>query len=477
MSAQGRFEDAVDAGLAVLAELGESVRKNADQSDMLVEFKKVKHLLSISLGQGGGASMNEVILRSPSIESNPSIDQQTAKTKIAAMRLIAQLMRTTYQFNQFLQITINLRAIQLSLTYGLSQYSISSFAAYGVFLARRFMKIEEASAFGKLSLDLIQRFDAMDEMPRISLIVYSYIFPCVSPVQSLIPELRQAYDVAMRSGSIDVAMSNARQISHLLLSCDGMPSLEKASEEIAEFTYQMKKHKQEIVGSCLPILQYFLLLMNDGGEDPSILSGRVMNYESSLKEALSRGDLMTILEVNTIRLRLAFIFGKYDEAGALVKDVLRLHKKFPSVAYHSDIGGDVLYCGLTAAVLGCSNPHEAEEWQEIAESTLKNLERFAAHSEWNFGHRVELMKAEIAYFIYYDNEVALKHYKAAIDLAEKHKFPGERAMALERMAMFCEGTFQTDLARGYYKEAERAYREWGAIRKADHVACSLIEVS
>ena len=477
MSAQGRFEDAVDAGLAVLAELGESVRKNADQSDMLVEFKKVKHLLSISLGQGGGASMNEVILRSPSIESNPSIDQQTAKTKIAAMRLIAQLMRTTYQFNQFLQITINLRAIQLSLTYGLSQYSISSFASYGAFLARRFMKIEEASSFGKLSLDLIQRFDAMDEMPRISLIVYSYIFPCVSPVQSLIPELRQAYDVAMRSGSIDVAMSNARQISHLLLSSDGMPSLEKASEEIAEFTYQMKKHKQEIVGSCLPILQYFLLLMNDGGEDPSILSGRVINYESSLKEALSRGDLMTILEVNTIRLRLAFIFGKYDEAGALVKDVLRLHKKFPSVAYHSDIGGDVLYCGLTAAVLGCSNPHEAEEWQEIAESTLKNLERFAAHSEWNFGHRVELMKAEIAYFIYYDNEVALKRYKAAIDLAEKHKFSGERAMALERMAMFCEGTFQTDLARGYYKEAERAYREWGAIRKADHVACSLIEVS
>ena len=195
-----------------------------------------------------------------------------------------------------------------------------------------------------------------------------------------------------------------------------------------------------------------------------------MNYESSLKEALSRGDLMTILEVNTIRLRLAFIFGKYDEAGALVKDVLRLHKKFPSVAYHSDIGGDVLYCGLTAAVLGCSNPHEAEEWHEIAESTLKNL-------DWNFGHRVELMKAEIAYFIYYDNEVALKHYKAAADLAEKHRFPGERAMALERMAMFCEVTFQTDLARGYYKEAERAYREWGAIRKADHVACSLIEVS
>ena len=213
MSAQGRFEDAVDAGLAVLAELGESVRKNADQSDMLIEFKKVKHLLNISLGQGGGASINEIILGSPSIESNPSIDQQTAKTKIAAMRLIAQLMRTTYQFNQFLQITINLRAIQLALSYGLSQYSISSFASYGVFLARRFMKIEEASAFGKLSLDLVERFGAMDEMPemsRIYLIVYSYIFPCVRPVQSLIPELRRAYDVAMRSGSIDVAMSNCK---------------------------------------------------------------------------------------------------------------------------------------------------------------------------------------------------------------------------------------------------------------------------
>ena len=202
-----------------------------------------------------------------------------------------------------------------------------------------------------------------------------------------------------------------------------------------------------------------------------------MNYESSLKEALSRGDLMTILEVKTIMLRLSFLFGKYNEAGALVKDVLCLHKKFPIIANQSNVSGDVLYCGLTAAVLGCSNPHEAGEWHEIAKSTLETFERFAAHSEWNFAHRVELMKAEIAYFIYYDNEVALKHYKAAIDLAEKHKFPGEQAMALERMAMFCEGTFQTDLARGCYREAERAYREWGAVRKADHVTYSLIEVS
>ena len=442
---------------------------------MFVEFKKVKDLLQSSLGEERDVSINEVILRLPSIENNPNLDRGTAKKKAAAMRLIAQLTRTIYQFNQFLQAAMSLRAIQLALCHGLSQYSISSFASYGVMLARR-ESIREARSIGKLSLDLIERFDAMDEMPRIYVIVYSYIFPCVRPVQSLIPELRRCYNVAMRAGSIEVAMITGRLISRLLLSCDGAPSLEKASEEISEFTYQMKHHKQEIMGQCLPILQYFLLLANDGGDDPSILSGRVMSYETTLKEALLRGDWMTILEVNTTRVRLFYIFGKYDEAGALVKDVLRLQRKAPGIAHQCDIGGDALYYGLTAAVLGCSNPNEAKEWHNIAESSLKRLKRFAEHSEWNFAHRVELMQAEIAYFIYYDNEAALNHYKAAIDLAEKHKFPGERALALERMAMFCEGTFQTVLAREHYKEAERAYRDWCATRKADHVARSSTEV-
>ena len=478
LSAQGRFEDAVDAGLAVLEQLGESIRKNAEKSDMLVEFKKVKLLLEISRGEEKGISTSDIILKLPSIDNNPNVDRVTAKKKAAAMRLIAHLTRTTYQWNQFLQAALSLRAIQLALCHGLSQYSASSFATYGVMLARR-ESIPEARSFGMLSLDLIGRFDAMDEMPRVYVIVYSYIFPCVRPVQSLIPELRRSYDIAMRAGSIEVAIMTGRQISRLLLSCDGVSSLKKASEEISEYTYQMKKknHKQEIMGSCLPILQYFLILANDGGEDPSILSGRVMNYEASLNEAMSRGDLTTILEVNTVRLRLFFIFGKYTEAGALAKDILRLHRKFPVIAHQSDIGGDALYCGLTAAVLGCSNPHEAEEWYDIAELSLKRLKRFEEHSKWNFAHRVELMQAEIAYFIYYDNETALKHYKAAIDLAGKHKFPGERALALERMAMFCEGTFQTNIAREYYEEAERAYRDWGATRKADHVARSSMEVS
>lgn len=476
LSAQGRFEDAVDAGLAVLEQLGESIRKNVDQTDMLVEFKKVKDLLGSFLREEDNASINDIILRLPSIDNNLNVDRVTAKKKAAAMRLIAHLLRTSYQWNQFLQPTLSLRAIQLALCNGISQYSISSFATYGALLARHH-SIREARNFGKLALELMERFDAMDEMPRICLIVYSYIFPCVSPVQSLIPELRRTYEVAMRAGSIEMAMATGRSISRLLLSCDGVSSLEKASGEISEFTYQIKNHKEEIMGSCWPILQYFLILANDGGEDPSILSGRVMNYEATLKEALSRGDAVTILEVNTIRLRLFYMFGKYIEAGALAKDILRLHKKCTIVAYQSEIGGDMLYYGLTAAVLGCSNPKEAKEWNHIAESALKKLSRLAEHSEWNFAHRVELLQAEIAYFIYYDSETALKHYKAAIDLAGKHKFPGERALALERMALFCEGTFQTVLAQEYYEAAERAYRDWGATRKADHVARSSMELS
>mmetsp|Transcript_13929 Transcript_13929/g.40056 ORF Transcript_13929/g.40056 Transcript_13929/m.40056 type:complete len:487 (+) Transcript_13929:1723-3183(+) len=476
LSAQGQFEDAVDAGLTVLSDLGETFRKDVGREDMLFEYQKVKHALASSLTGSEDLSINDIIARTPSLMNNDDIDKDTAQVKADAMRLIVHLARTTYQYNPFLQPTLSLRAIQLSMSYGLCQYSIAPFASYGVLLASRFMNIEEANRVGNLSLDLIERFDAMEEMPRIYLIVYSYIFPCVRPVQSLIPDLRRVYDIGMRSGSTEVAMVICRQLSHILLSCDGASSLEQTSKEMQEYTYQMKKHKQTATGKQDCILQFFLILMGDGGEDPSVLSGRVMNYEKSLKEALSRGAVVEILEIKTIRLRLFYLFGEYDEAGKLVKDVLGLHNRFPSIAYHGKILGDVLYIGLTAAVLGCSNQHESDEWNAIAESTLKAFEQLASHSEWNFAHRVELMKAEIAYFAQYDDEGALKHYKAAIDLAGRHKFPGERALALERTAICCEGTFKEDLARKYYKEAERAYREWGATRKADVIASCMTEV-
>jgi len=479
LSAQGRFEDAVDAGLLVLAQLGETFKTDYSRNDMTADFVKVKHVMESSLAGAGdpNASIDEIILRSPLIFDNPGIDKATARDKAAVMRLITHLMRPLHRYNQFMSFSMTLRAIQLSLSCGLCQYSIMPFATYGVFLARRFMKIEEANKFGKLCLDLIERLDAMDEMPQIHMIVFSYIFPRVRPVQSLVPELRRAYDLAMRSGRIAVAMSACRQISHLLLSCDGTPSLESAVTEMQEYVYQMMKLREGgNLGSCLPFLQYFLILMGDGGDDPSVLCGRAMNYESSLKEALSKSDAVTILDINTVRIRLLYLFGKYNEAGRLVKDVLSLHEKLTSDSNHSDMLGHTLYCGLTAAVLGCSNPHEAEEWHQIAVSTLKKYELYAVHSEWNFAHRVALLKAEVAHFINYDSEAALKHYKVAIDLAEQHKFPGEKALALERAAMFCEGTCQTDLAQVYYKEAERAYREWGAIRKADHVACNVMEV-
>mmetsp|Transcript_35390 Transcript_35390/g.76793 ORF Transcript_35390/g.76793 Transcript_35390/m.76793 type:complete len:108 (+) Transcript_35390:1-324(+) len=105
---------------------------------------------------------------------------------------------------------------------------------------------------------------------------------------------------------------------------------------------------------------------------------------------------------------------------------------------------------------------------------VKTLERQAKYSQWNFLHKLRLLEAEIAYFLRGDKTTATRCYAEAIELASKHKFKFDHALALERMSVFCSETGEAVLARDYSEKAETAYRDYGATRKADAVRNSYL---
>lgn len=478
LGAQGRFVDAIDNGLVVLDQLGEPIKKNVTQEDYAFEFLKTSSLLqaaamqlrasntsSVSSNQQWEASAADAILQAPVMRN---------KEKEWAVRLMNWLSRTAYQENQWLLGSLLHRALQITLLHGVCPDSVSLFASYGWQLCKR-GQIDEGYRFGKLTLSLLERFGGVDrDLPRVFCVVYTCVNCYIDPLQSILPELRHGYEIAMRSGNIEWAMILSRRMSPALLTCT--PNLKSAVEELQGYVYQMKLHNHFVLNGTLPVLQMMLILMGDGGDDPTRLSGEAMNEEQALEEATAKEKDITIIDINSIRLKLMYLFGAYDEAGVLVKQVIALKKKWP-VRSHEIIFDEIVYNGLVAAVLGRSKPHEANEWAGIADDAAKSLEHLSVHSQWNWAHKAALLNAEIAYYLHDDTVAAIKYYMEAIELAGKHKFIGDHALALERMAIFCSATEQYEKAQTYFLKAETAYRDWGATRKAGAITSTCSSTS
>ena len=108
-------------------------------------------------------------------------------------------------------------------------------------------------------------------------------------------------------------------------------------------------------------------------------------------------------------------------------------------------------------------------WRPVATDSIATMKDFAdKDSEWNFRHRYDLMRAELA-AVDGDHEVAITAYKASIENAKKHAFVNDQALATERMGLFFLNKGNLTEASKYLKQASELYETWGSIRKADHV--------
>jgi predicted ATPase len=98
--------------------------------------------------------------------------------------------------------------MKLSLQNGLSAMSSVAFAGYGSLLC--FMgKAEEGQRFGKLGLDLVDRFNASSFRPRCIALVYGCIQPAMQPWKNSIYQLIEGHRLGLMTGDVESAIFNA----------------------------------------------------------------------------------------------------------------------------------------------------------------------------------------------------------------------------------------------------------------------------
>jgi len=164
------------------------------------------------------------------------------------------------------------------------------------------------------------------------------------------------------------------------------------------------------------------------------------------------------------RMWLAYLYRNYDFAA-------KMAAKIPedcNFYYGIERIPETFSLGLIAFAL-IRKGRDVERWTRISTDAMDKLSKWAVNSEWNFQHKLELLKAEQAWTTSGDELRAADFYNAAIQTAGEHCFINEQALACERFAIFYGETGDLGNARKYFELAEGYYRDWGASRKAEDV--------
>ena len=231
---------------------------------------------------------------------------------------------------------------------------------------------------------------------------------------------------------------------------------------------QEMKDKNDFYLECLtvPVLQFMLNLLGESPEDPTLLSGSAMDQEDIMQRSSERNLINVKSLICVLRLRLAFIFGKYEIAAELAEWRLDVSKTRPlrGATYVNELW----FTGLTAVAM-FKKKKDPSKWRKVATQALKKLFQWTEMSQWNFQHKYELLRAEILCYIHDDPNAALSSYENAIKLAGQHRFVNDQAVAYECAGGFFAATCAPKAAADYFMRAQQSYSEWGATSKVQQL--------
>lgn len=470
--AQTKFEDAIRNSLAVLQELGVDF-SNADPSALKVELAKTQSLLRV-FGSGGDRLLQYILAKPRSTDGR----------HIGLMRILACASRAAYVARPPLMLFIILRMVQLTLEEKAitadSSYAFASLSFAMTGLGNH--PLSHLSAKVAAALD-----DRLGKTHTHNVVVLLNMgsLPHRQPIQACIESFRQSYKVACSVGDRDWARISIIQLSPMAI---GAPergkSLDDAEREIRSFLTGFSTQEDGLTNNLVVAILYLQVLLklkeestiSTAGEvaDPTVLTGAVMNQEEYLIMCDREGVRDYIRRFYCCRLYLAYLFHQHSLAEEMVikcEEVAQLAKFCPFF----EIITETFYMGLIAAEalqrrVGGKSTSEMERWQQLAMSSLNLLTKWADEgSEWNFRHKADLLRAEIAVATG-DSDTAISSYQSAIMGAGKSCYINEEALSCERAGIFHASLGDIDEARAYLIRSQSLYKLWGAHRKCRNVS-------
>ncbi|MDQ0228956.1 AAA family ATPase [Metabacillus malikii] len=427
-----RVEEAVEAGLAALKLLKQTFPLKPTKIHVAYEFL----LLKMSLI---GRKPNDLIRLPP----------MNSKDHQHILKLMISLNAPTFHANQNLSTLFMLKAMRMTLKYGLTEMSPLAFNNYALILSAGFNDFSQSYQFGKLALSYAEEQGDRGIIGRTHFVFGSFVNHWNTHIRYSVEHLERAQQLSVSAGNVHLAGATSAfiMIAHFIRGTT-IPkmkiTLKEQSSFIKEIQYPLMDQFMEEMAQWFDYLasensfQWDFHLVTDDD------SGKIIHY--------------------TIRLFIAYLFNKKDYAMKVLKELESLVNNRLTLVIAPE------YYFIRALwmikLLREKDYHYYPKYlmKQKIHHDLKKLTKFAKLSSSNYYAKRCIVQAELA-ALTGDITSAEHLYESAIKSCEENQFIHILAICYELTGKFYEGQGKQKIASFYYSEAYKTYKQWGANRK------------
>lgn len=437
------YEEALKVGIEALTLFGIRYSKHPSRGQLLVE------LMAVQLRMRG---------REP--HDLMSTKELEDPEKIAALKILVTLFPTAYFLSPDLLMYTGLKVVNFSLRDGISPLSACGFVLYGLGLGAGMNNWGKGYKFARFALDLAEKHKDPQILCKVLVIFSEFIkFWWQDDIDDSFPLIERARKLAIEVG--DHQYANYAIIGGISMHFSRGFRLEDFLQYCHNYSRFVSHSKDAFANESLLMWQNCAQALQGKTNEPYSLDND--SYDENESEARFRrpGGNVTLLSYQLVlRLQLAYLFGRYDDALVLAN---KSEKVISSAPGYITVADHYLYRGLTAVAL-IRQSRNKRKYRLILRDCKSKLHQFAKNSPLNFLQHETLLKADAAQARGQFSD-ALKGYECTVEQAGPRGFIQLVGLANERAAAACLDNNQTKLASWYLGHARAAYEEWGADAK------------
>ena len=442
----GKMVETVRIGMTGLALFG--VTFPEDEKEQEAAMSAALAEVSENLGQ----RRIEDLIHAPVI-TDP--DQRTI------MKLLSTVTAPAYFINPTFFTLIILKQVNRSLKYGHTEVSAFGYATYGMILTGIMGRYREAYAFGRLAMDLNEKFNNVDLKCKLSNVFGGFISYFIRPLRESLECFEQGNQAGLESGDFTFVSYNCLQFPVMRLGLgDELSSVREQCDELLALMQQTKDAYSTA----------FLVATRQMIEN---LAGRTRGRDSLSDGQFDEGEFAAEIEqvglttvvcwYSTIKLELAVL---YEDYGVALQMAAKAEERAGNAVGFFFITELCFYtCLAVAALYPSASAEQQERYRAMLAPRQEKLATWTEHCAENFQHKHLLVAAEVARISGKKVEAA-ELYDQAIRLAQERGYQHHAALGNELAGRFHRAAGRTKLARMHLEEAYNGYRAWGAASKA-----------
>lgn len=432
----------IEIGLEILKTVNIDLKPHPNQLNVLFGFVRTNiRLASFS---------EEEILNLPKIED---------EKLLIAMSIMHHMALAAYLTEPNLLPLIMFELIRLTLKFGLGSKTPVAFVVFGYINIAFMGNMAKGLKMGQLGNSIFEILQKEDEFVSFKQVYVMFISHWLKHLAESIPELEQALKKGLETGDFEFTSIIGQLIIYWnFYGGETVPKILLRGELLAK---QILPLNQIMQIKRIDLFRQAAHCLLEGVENYEVLKGDIFDEQQVDFPDVPAFSLY-YHNLYSQKKFLALVFNQHELAWkfcCLEKNHLIPVKGSITemlFLYYENLCVTPIYASRSSS--------EQKALLKICKKNIKLIGGLVKHSEVNFQHRHEFMKAELE-TLKGNFDLAIKSYTYAIRYARIHKYIQDEAMIWERAGNYFNSQQQPEAAQFYLSNAYKSYEKWGAKAK------------